>query len=90
MSRWGLTASEPSAVTDSNPTSKRMAIVDWYNMSMTLWGMITWTALARSNPPAAWPWARRNQMNSTLTSTKQVIWTTFIAMEVMVDPLMPR
>ena len=73
MSRCGLTASDPSAVTDSNPTSNKMAMVDWYSMSMTLWGMMTCTALARSKPPTAWPWAIRNQMNSTLTSNKQVI-----------------
>ena len=29
ISFFGLMASEPKAVTDSNPTSNRMAIVDW-------------------------------------------------------------
>ncbi len=29
MSFCGLMASAPSAVTDSNPTSSRMAMVDW-------------------------------------------------------------
>ena len=45
MSFSGRRASAPRAVTDSNPTSSRMAIVDWYSTNKRLCGTRMWPAL---------------------------------------------
>ena len=49
----GRRASAPSAVTDSKPTSSRMAIVDWNSTLMKVCGMTTFDALAASKTCAA-------------------------------------
>ena len=48
MSFSGRLASAPRAVTDSKPTSSRMAMVDWNSTLMNCGGMITADAVAAS------------------------------------------
>ncbi len=48
MSFSGRIASAPSAVIDSNPTSSRIAIVDWYSRLTKLCGISTFVAFASS------------------------------------------
>src|SRR5512141_3157767 len=92
ISLRGFFASAANAVDDSKPTRIRMAIVDWNNMPAKLCGRVMEEAVGWYQPSGETPsgFCVRNIIAKMEKTTNAKSWITLIAMDAVVEPVMPR